>query len=263
MALRIGLVGIVGKELETDPWGTLERVAEIGYEGIEGTAGVASRAGIAMEEAKEKLDGLGLASVAQGGVFRQGDDERLGQAVRDAHASGARHVVTYWAPCESRDQVLQLAELLGSFGARCREEGLGFRYHNHNHEFAAFDGEYGLDILMANTDARNVQVEMDVAWVTYGGEHPSTMIRKYAGRCPILHMKDLVVVPNGGDTANDGREETQFTEVGTGVVDMAGAVVAARECGVEWLVVEQDRMRDLSPMDSVRVSYENLKGIVG
>jgi hypothetical protein len=35
------------------------------------------------------------------------------------------------------------------------------------------------------------------------------------------------------------------------------------EIGVEWLVIEQDRVRDLPPMDSIRVSYENLKRIVG
>ena len=89
------------------------------------------------------------------------------------------------------------------------------------------------------------------------------MIRKYAGRCPILHVKDLAEVPPGGATSNDGRTETRFTEVGTGVVDVRGAVEAARECGVDWLVVEQDRMRDLSPMESARVSYDNLKAIVG
>jgi len=40
-------------------------------------------------------------------------------------------------------------------------------------------------------------------------------------------------------------------------------VAAARECGVKWLVVEQDRMRDLGPMESIRVSYENLGRLVG
>jgi sugar phosphate isomerase/epimerase len=263
VALRIGLIGIVGAEMKADPWGTLTRVAEIGYEGMEGAAGVARRAGISVEEAKAKLDELGLAAVAQGGSFQKGDDEKLKEAIAGAKASGARYVVTYWAPCESRDQVLAHAEVLNGFGALCREEGLRFCYHNHNQEFAAFDGEYGLDILMANTDPDDVLLELDVAWVTYGGADPSTMIHKYADRCPILHIKDLAVVPEGGDTGNDSRSETQFTEVGTGVVDIAGSVAAARDCGVEWLVVEQDRMRDLEPMDSIHVSYDNLKRIVG
>jgi sugar phosphate isomerase/epimerase len=70
-------------------------------------------------------------------------------------------------------------------------------------------------------------------------------------------------VPEGGETGNEGRKSTEFTEVGTGVVNVEGVVEAARECGVDWLVVEQDRMRDLSPMESIRVSYDNLRRLVG
>ncbi len=55
----------------------------------------------------------------------------------------------------------------------------------------------------------------------------------------------------------------QFTEVGTGVVDLQAVADAAHECGVQWCVVEQDRMRDLAPMDSIRVSYENLRKALG
>jgi sugar phosphate isomerase/epimerase len=76
-------------------------------------------------------------------------------------------------------------------------------------------------------------------------------------------MKDIAAVPEGGNVSNDGRKGTQFTEVGTGVVDVEGAVEAARESGVEWLVVEQDRLADLPPMESIAVSYRNLKKVVG
>ncbi|KPK58573.1 MAG: hypothetical protein AMK73_09170 [Planctomycetes bacterium SM23_32] len=263
MALKIGLVGIISDELKQDAWGTLERVAAIGYQGIEGAARIGSGLGTPVHEFADRLRALGLEPVAEGGVFQEGDHEKVEQAVRDALAVGAGYVVSYWGPCESRDQVLRLAAFLDEAGCRCREAGLRFCYHNHNHEFAAFDGQRALDLLLANTDPANVAAELDVAWVTYGGADPVEVIGKYAGRCPILHVKDLQEAPEGGETSNDGRDETRFTEVGTGVVNIEGAVGAAREAGVEWLVVEQDRMRDLSPMDSVRVSYENLKRVVG
>jgi len=152
--------------------------------------------------------------------------------------------------------------MFDAFGARCRQEGLSFCYHNHNHEFAAFDGEYGLDILLGNTDPQNLLLELDVMWATYGGADPAAVIRRYAGRCPILHVKDVVVVPGGADTSNE-RKDVQFTEVGTGVVPLQAVAEAAHECGVQWCVVEQDRMRDLAPMDSMRVSYENLRKALG
>jgi sugar phosphate isomerase/epimerase len=262
MGLKIGLIGIVGEEMKNDPWGTLERVAQIGYQGVEGTAGLASRTGLTVDELQMRLAGLGLKSVAQGLRLHQGETSPA-ESIATARSLASKYIVQYWGPCESVDQLKRQAELFDHVGAECREAGITFCYHNHNHEFAQFDGKTGLDILMENCDPRNVAVELDVAWVTYGGVDPVATIRKYAGRCPILHMKDLAVVPEGGYTGNEEREGTQFTEVGTGVVNTQGVVEAARECGVKWLVVEQDRMRDLAPMDSIRVSYENLKRIVG
>ncbi|MFO7958940.1 MAG: sugar phosphate isomerase/epimerase [Candidatus Brocadiia bacterium] len=263
MALKIGLIGIIGDELKKDPWGTLEQVAEIGYDGIEGAAGIAGRVGLSVPEMKERLDELGLEAVAQGGVRLESDDEQIKQAISNARDIGCKYVVQYWGPVESREQLLEEAEFFDRVGEMCAEAGLKFCYHNHNHEFATFDGEYAMDILLANTNPDNVMAELDIAWVTYGGADPGQMIRKHAGRCPILHVKDVLEVPGGGVASNDGRQETKFTEVGTGVVDLEGAVEAARESGVEWLSIEQDRMRNLSPMDSIRVSYNNLRRVVG
>ncbi len=263
MALKIGLIGIIGEELKKDAWGTLRRVSEIGYQGIEGAGGIASRAGLSPRQVREKLDELGLEAVAQGQVRQGMDDGQIDEVIATAQGVGCRHVVAYWGPVESERQLREEAEFFDHVGERCAEAGLDFLYHNHNHELATFDGRYALDILMENTDPANVKCELDVAWVTYGGGDPVELIGRYAGRCPVLHMKDIAVAPEGGETANEGRKETQFTEVGTGVVDTAGVVQAARQCGVEWLVIEQDRMRDLTPMESVEVSFRNLKALVG
>ncbi len=90
---------------------------------------------------------------------------------------------------------------------------------------------------------------MDIAWVTFGGEDPVRVLRRLAGRVPIIHVKDLWALDERG----------KFTAVGTGVVDVAGSMRAAAETGVEWAVVEQDQCRNLSAMDTVAVSYLNLK----
>jgi sugar phosphate isomerase/epimerase len=264
MALRVGLIGIVGRQMQEDLEGTLRSIAEMGYEGVEGAGHVAARLELPLAELRRQLDAFHLAAVAQGGVFLEDDEDRLEGAVEAAVTLGAPYVVSYWGPCESRDGVLRLAEWLDRYGARCREAGLQFCYHNHNHELAVFDGGHGLDLLAENTDPDNVKLELDVAWLTYGGVEPAATIRRYAGRCPILHVKDLAEVPEGGETSNDERgEAVAFTEVGTGVVDVEGVVAAARDSGVEWLVVEQDRMRELPPMASARVSCRNLKRIMG
>ncbi len=47
--------------------------------------------------------------------------------------------------------------------------------------------------------------------------------------------------------------------MGTGVVDVKACLEAGAATGVEWFVVEQDAPNLLTPMESVTVSYLNLK----
>jgi sugar phosphate isomerase/epimerase len=58
---------------------------------------------------------------------------------------------------------------------------------------------------------------------------------------------------------NDPRLKGIWTEVGTGLVDFKSVLLAAQKAGVEWGSVEQDQLRDLPPMESIKVSIQNLK----
>jgi sugar phosphate isomerase/epimerase len=62
------------------------------------------------------------------------------------------------------------------------------RYHNHNIEFATLAGTDQLykDFLIANTNPENVFFEMDVYWVTVGGQDPVVYLKKYPGRFKVL-----------------------------------------------------------------------------
>ena len=54
----------------------------------------------------------------------------------------------------------------------------------------------------------------------------------------------------------------EFTEVGTGILDIRGLVAQAYETGVRCLLVEQDEMNQLPELESIKVSYDNLRQIV-
>lgn len=252
MKPQIGLItAIIAQELERDLWGTLEAVARAGYRGLELGSALVARSGLTAPAFRERLNALGLQAVTCG-TDPDGLAAGLDRTIADALALGCEHVTLWWAPCESRAGLLEAAALYNRAGERCRAAGLKFCYHNHDHEFRRFDGEYGLDILFANTDPALVHANLDTAWVRYGGEDPAAYIRKYAGRCPVVHAKDIA----------DLSERAAFTEVGTGVVDFQAVVAAAKEAGVRWLVVEQDSPRDLPGMESIRVSYRNLARMV-
>lgn len=57
----------------------------------------------------------------------------------------------------------------------------------------------------------------------------------------------------------DRIRESNGDAVGTGVVPVRRCVTAAGELGIEWIVVEQDRLRNLTAWETATVSYLNLK----
>jgi len=244
---KLGLIGIVHEEAKSDFWGTMQRVAEIGYEGIEGASELLQgdvKANVA------RFHALGL-QVATHSVNKEQlrDPDALDQVIREAQALQTRDVTFWWDVVDTREQLLADAELYNAAGARLKAEGLRFCYHNHAHEFQrTFNGVYSLDILAEHTDPQHLYFRLDVAWITLGGADPAHILRKMAGRVPAIHLKD-VYAPEIG----------KWTAVGTGIVNIQASIEAAREIGVEWMTVEQDQLRHLTGIETATVSYLNLK----
>ena len=58
----------------------------------------------------------------------------------------------------------QLAEQLNRVGERCQAVGLQLAYHNHDFEFAVIDNTTPYEILLTQTDATLVKMEIDLYW---------------------------------------------------------------------------------------------------
>ncbi|MFW5777509.1 MAG: hypothetical protein ACOCZB_09520 [Spirochaetota bacterium] len=68
---------------------------------------------------------------------------------------------------------------------------------------------------------------------------------------PIIHAKDL----------SDLNVRGRFTTVGTGVVNCYATIEAAAAHGTGWMVVEQDRVNRLSPIETALASIYNLREV--
>lgn len=137
----------------------------------------------------------------------------------------------------------------------------------------SIDGEYALDILYREVPAELLKAQLDTCWVNVGGEVPADYIRKYAGRVPVIHLKDFV----GQKSANmyaligidDGEakkvDETQafcLRPVGSGKQDFPAILKACEESGTKWVVVEQDNpSMDLTPIECAKSSIDYLKSL--
>ena len=138
---------------------------------------------------------------------------------------------------------------------RCRERGLTFSYHNHDFEFKLRAGDKTFfDALMASTDADYVQSQVDVYWVHFAGLDPAALIRQYAGRCSLIHLKDIP------KDFTEMSRPARFAEVGEGQMDMAAIFAASEASGATWYIVEQDQCERPS-LESAKLSFDNLKAM--
>lgn len=246
---KLSKVGVqlytVRRELEADFEGTLARVAALGVREVE-FAGYHDHP---PARVKSALAGNGLSAPSahvQSSALRGG----LREAVEAAQLIGHKYLVCAYLPAEERrslDDYRRLVELLNRAGEQCRQAGIQFGYHNHDFEFAPLEGRLPYDLILAGADARLVKMELDLYWIAKAGRSPLDYFRRYPGRFPLVHVKDM-----------DDTPRRYFTEVGRGVIDFRRIFAAAGRAGIEHYFVEQDETPG-PPLSSLRTSLNYLK----
>ena len=261
----------VRQEMGIDFKGTLKKVKEMGYDGVE----FAGLFGNAPEQVKFWCDSLGLDAVSAHVPLADmlADVDKV---IADYKAIGCEYIVIPYLTEEYRpgqpkfNEVIAGAKLLGEIAAK---NGMQLGYHNHDFEFTKIDGEYALDILYREVPAELLKAQLDTCWVNVGGEVPADYIRKYAGRVPVIHLKDFV----GQKSANmyaligidDGEakkiDETQafcLRPVGSGKQDFPAILKACEESGTKSVVVEQaNPSMDLTPIECAKSSIDYLNSL--
>lgn len=156
-------------------------------------------------------------------------------------------------------------------GEAAKKKGMTLLYHNHDFEFALIDGEYALDVLYREVPASLLETELDICWVNISGEDPAAYIRKYAGRAPVVHLKDFMLKGDKPEQMYQllGKEEKQnarnegnfeFRPVGLGLQDIPSVLDASADAGAEWVVVEQDApSMGKTSMECAKLSIDYLR----
>lgn len=215
----------VRAEAQADFAGTLGRVAEIGYPAVQ----LAGYGGLPADALKRLLDELNL-GVAGAHIGWERLEGALEEEVEyNAQLGNHDLICPILPPARRADEsaVRAAAAALNAIGERCRRLGARLSYHNHAFEFERFGDRTGMEILLDETDPALLLWEPDVYWIAYAGEEPAAWLHRYAGRCPLVHLKDM--------TAG---EQPTFAEVGEGIIDFQP--IFAATAGAEWYVVEQD-----------------------
>src|ERR1700744_379536 len=242
-----------------DPLGTLEKVARIGFNTVEGATytGTELFYGMPAAQFKNILDGYGLEMPSAHYVLGESMPQAKGtlindwaKAVDDAAAVGLKYMVCAYLFDTERgnlDQYKSTADKLNIAGQVAKSAGIQLCYHNHNFEFVPQDGKLPYDVLLTSTDADLVKMEMDIYWVYKAKQDPIALFKKYPGRFPLWHVKDM-----------DNTSEQKFTEVGNGVIPFKTIFPHAKEAGLEYFFNEQDVCPG-DPLVSMAQSYQYIK----
>lgn len=235
----------VRDQTASDFCGTVRKVADMGYAGVE----FAGTGDLSAEGMRNLLDETGLRPAgAHIGLALL--ESALDEQIVYHQAIGNKFIGVPALPGDLRNPkgFRQVAASMNRMGQAAKDAGLVLYYHNHAFEFDAMEGVRGMEILLGETDPELVKLECDIYWVEYAGESAAQLIQANAGRFPLIHLKDMV---------GQGEERT-FAEVGEGTIDFGPIFEASEAQGAEWYIVEQDRCARPS-LESARISLDNLK----
>ncbi len=179
-----------------DFFGSLEKVAKMGYSGVE----FAGFGGISATDMKAKLDELGLEAVSAHFGLPDLTGDKLIENINYLKTVGASFIVCPWAQMKTVEEAKALVSQFNEIGKICKENGLLFGYHNHDFELIPDNGEYPLEVLFDNIDPEYVMQQPDLFWVEYAGLNAQEYIEKNKERCPIIHIKQI----KGKDNVNAG-----------------------------------------------------------
>ena len=166
---------------------------------------------------------------------------------------------------ESEEAGLEFIRLCEDYAIRLKEHGIRLYYHPHHMEMVKYNGKRFMDTMRDVTT--HVGFELDTHWMWRGGVDPVEYIKTFKGRIYLLHLKDYRIAPVNFASYHVPEEEkmeymfdkiVQFAEVGEGVIDYPNVLRTAVECGTRYFHIEQDDCYGRNPMDSIRLSYENL-----
>lgn len=272
----------VGALMEADTKGTLQMLAAIGYKNLESAGGSKGLYyGYKPKEFASMVKDLGMTwrSEHVGGVpftlptlmklaTNAADSAKIKQyapmiehmpkaanlqdnaqqLADEAAEGGLEYLVSAAIPTKTMDDVKIAVDVFGKAGEACKKVGVQFAFHNHSFEFVPVNGILPYDYIMANTHKDLVKSELDLGWAIVAGQNPVEIFRKYHGRIPLWHVKDM------------DKTTREPAEIGSGYVDFKPIFDAKHKSGMKYFFIEQDGPP--KPMENVTNDYNNLKKVL-
>ena len=197
----------VREDAEKDFAGTMKKIKEIGYDGVE----LAGLYGLEPAAIKAAIEDAGLVALSAHVPFQELVADMEG-TIQKYVEIGMKYIAIPYLMEEDRPGTPKFegnVKLFEEIAKACKAKGIQLLYHNHDFEFQKMaDGRYALDYIYDTIPADLLQTEVDTCWVKVAGEDPAAYVKKYTGRSPLVHLKDF---------HKEGRPANMYQLIGTEV----------------------------------------------
>jgi sugar phosphate isomerase/epimerase len=217
--------------------GTLAEIKGWGIKNVE----LAGTYNLTSEQFKSQLDAYGLNPVSGHYGYEQ-YRTNLDWIISDAKILGLKYVGCAWIPHDGPFDEKTCREAIGVFnhaGEVLAQHGLKFFSHTHGYEFQPFQQGTLFDLLMAETNPKYVNFEMDIFWVVHAGQDPVKLLEKYGQRWQLMHLKGMKEsTPTGFFTGSS--DVSNDVPLGQGKIPFPPLFRAAAKAGVKWYFIEDE-----------------------
>jgi sugar phosphate isomerase/epimerase len=149
------------------------------------------------------------------------------------------------------------AERFNTIGAKVRDAGMRFAYHNHNIEAHKYGDVVAFDEIIRLTDPAVVGLEFDTGNFIAGGGDPYPYLERYPRRFELAHVKEWA----RGFTPTLTSSFPKYAPFGQGQTDWKKHLDALGKAGVKEIFIEQDGTAAGDELGAVRQAYQFLRSV--
>jgi sugar phosphate isomerase/epimerase len=261
---------IVRKECETDLFAVLERISQLGFEGVE----FLGFFGKAPAEIKDKMKELNLVPVGNHVDYYEFLQDSA-SVIKLHKEIGCKYITIGGLPedmIKDREELSVYLDNVIRIGRECREQGITLLYHNHDKELKYnLDGISLLQYMMDRLPMESISLEPDLGWIMIGGGEPKLFLERYMNRCPIVHLKDfyaedITKIGNVSELNSQKGDEAhsyfEFRPVGYGIGNLPALMKRILNCNPEWIVADHDLAYERDSFFDLKVSFDYIKNML-
>jgi len=177
----------VRNELKADLMGTVKKVAQMGYEGVEFFSPYYEWTIDYAKQVRKLMDDLGIRCYSTHNGARSFAPESLPHAIELNQIIGSKYIIMASAgKVENLDGWKAVADRLNQAAEKMKSAGLRPGFHNHQTEFRALEGTKPMEVLAKNT-GKDVVLQLDIGTCVEAGVNPVAWIKANPGRIGSVH----------------------------------------------------------------------------